>query len=105
MGCYIPPYDLATLTCVEAAWCECPAGAHPILVGGLNLNLCAPCTEREGTIAEQVDSGCHGTGRHVPPLLSTRGETALGAMDVEDEEEGGMDLLPVQLLLGKGNRP
>ncbi len=30
------------------------------------------------------------------------GETALGAMDVEDEEEGEMDLLPVQLLLGKG---
>ncbi len=33
------------------------------------------------------------------------GETALGAMDVEDEEEGEMDLLPVGLLLGKGNRP
>ena len=29
---------------------------------------------------------------------------ALGAMGVEDEEEGGMDLLPVRLLLGKGNR-
>jgi hypothetical protein len=26
-------------------------------------------------------------------------------MDVEDEEEGEMDLLPVRLLLGKGIRP
>jgi hypothetical protein len=26
-------------------------------------------------------------------------------MDVEDEEEEEMDLLPVRLLLGKGNRP
>jgi hypothetical protein len=26
-------------------------------------------------------------------------------MDMEDEEEGEMDLLPVRLLLGKGNRP
>jgi hypothetical protein len=33
------------------------------------------------------------------------GETALGTMDVEDEEEEEMNLLPVQLLLGKGNRP
>ena len=56
VGCYIPPSDLATLTCAEAAWRECPAGAHPILVGNLNLNLCAPCTEQEETIAEQVDA-------------------------------------------------
>ena len=52
VGCYIPPSDLTTLACVETAWRECPAGAHPILVGNLNLNLRAPRTEREETIAE-----------------------------------------------------
>ena len=44
VGCYIPPSDLATLTCVEVAWRKCPAGAHPILVSNLNLDLCA-CTQ------------------------------------------------------------
>jgi len=38
------------------AWRECPKGAHPFLVGDLNLNLRAPRTEREETIAEQVDA-------------------------------------------------
>ncbi len=56
VGCYIPPSDLETLACIEKAWPECPKGAHPILVGGLSLNLRAPCTEREETIAEQVDA-------------------------------------------------
>jgi hypothetical protein len=56
VGCYIPPSDLETLAYINKAWCECPKGAHPILVGDLNLNLRAPCTEREETIAEQVDA-------------------------------------------------
>jgi hypothetical protein len=32
-------------------------------------------------------------------------EKALGEVDVVDEEGGGMDLLPVQLLLRKENQP
>ena len=56
VGCYIPPSDLETLACIDKAWCECPKGAHPILVGDLNLNLRAPCTEREEMIAKQVDA-------------------------------------------------
>jgi hypothetical protein len=56
VGCYIPPSDLETLTDVDKAWRTCPAGAHPILVGNLNFNFCAPCTEQEETIAKQVDA-------------------------------------------------
>jgi hypothetical protein len=29
VGCYIPPGNLTTLTCVKKAWSECPRGAHP----------------------------------------------------------------------------
>jgi hypothetical protein len=39
VGCYIPPSDLEALACINKAWRECPKGAHPILVGDLNLNL------------------------------------------------------------------
>ncbi len=56
VGCYIPPSDLETLTDVDKAWRVCPAGVHPILVGNLNFNFCAPRTEREETIAKQVDA-------------------------------------------------
>jgi hypothetical protein len=54
--CYIPPSDLETLTDDNKAWRACPAAAHPILVGDLNFNFCAPCTEWEETIAKQVDA-------------------------------------------------
>jgi len=56
VGCYIQPSDLATLMCVDKAWSECPCGAHPILVGNLNINLHAPCTERKETIVKQVEA-------------------------------------------------
>jgi hypothetical protein len=56
VGCYIPPSNLETLAYIDKAWRKCPKGAHPILVGDLNLNLQAPRTEREETIAEQVDA-------------------------------------------------
>ncbi len=56
MGCYIPPNNLDALACVDKARRECPTGAHPILVGDLNVNLHAPCTKREETIAKQVDA-------------------------------------------------
>ena len=51
MGCYIPPSDMKTLACIDKTWCECPKpkGAHPILVGDLNLNLHDLRTEREET--------------------------------------------------------
>jgi hypothetical protein len=56
VGCYIPPSDLETLTDVNKAWHACPVSAHPILVGDLNFNFCAPCMERKETIAKQVDA-------------------------------------------------
>jgi hypothetical protein len=56
VGCYIPPSDLKNLVCINKAWHECPKGAHPILVGDLNINLHAPRTAREETITEQVDA-------------------------------------------------
>jgi hypothetical protein len=56
VGCYIPPSDLETLTYIIKAWSTCPTGAHPILAGDLNINLRAPRTEQEETIAEQMDS-------------------------------------------------
>ena len=56
VGCYISPSDLDALAYIGKAWRECPKGAHPILVGNLNLNLCAPRTEREDMIAKHVDA-------------------------------------------------
>ncbi len=56
VGCYIPPTDLTTLMHVDEAWRACPKGCHPILLGDLNVNLDAPCNERDDTIADQVDA-------------------------------------------------
>jgi hypothetical protein len=56
VGCYIPPSNLATLACVDKAWSECPRGAHPILVGNLNINLCAPRKERKETFVKRVEA-------------------------------------------------
>ncbi len=56
VGCYIPPSDLETLTDVERAWQACPTGVHPLLVGVLNFNFCAPRTDRKEAIAEQVEA-------------------------------------------------
>ncbi len=50
------PYDLETLTDVEQAWQACPTGVHPLLVGDMNFNFCAPHTDREEAIAEQVEA-------------------------------------------------
>ncbi len=63
--CYIPPSDLETLTNVEQAWQACPTGAHPLLVGNLNFNFCAPRTDHEEAIAEQVEAmGLVNMSRH-----------------------------------------
>jgi hypothetical protein len=102
VGCYIPPSNLETLTDVERAWQACPTGAHPLLVGNMNFNFCAPRTDCEEAIAEQVEAM---SLRYVQTLLPTLGETAPGDVDVVDEEGGEMDLLSVRLLLWKGNRP
>jgi hypothetical protein len=56
IGCYIPPSDLELLTHIKRAWQACPTSAHLLLVGNLNFNFCALCTERKETIAEQVDA-------------------------------------------------
>jgi exonuclease III len=73
VGCYIPPSNLETLTCFNKAWRKCPKGAHPILVDNLNLNLCAPHTEREETIAKQVDAmNLVDMSRHFCQCLGTR---------------------------------
>ncbi len=42
----------------NTAWHKCPAGAHPILVGNLNLDLRAPRTKREETIVAAQFSIC-----------------------------------------------
>ncbi len=73
VGCCIPPSDLVTLTCVDKAWSECPRGAHPILVGDLNINLCSPCTECKETIVEQVEAmGLVDMSRHFCQRLGKR---------------------------------
>jgi hypothetical protein len=56
IGCYILLSNLETLAHINKAWHVCPMGAHPILVGDLNINLCAPRMERKETIAKQVDA-------------------------------------------------
>ncbi len=56
VGCYIPPSNLETLTDVKRAWQACPTGVHPLLVGDMIFNFCAPCMGREEAIAEQVEA-------------------------------------------------
>ena len=55
VGCYIPPTNLTTLMHVKQVWLACPKSCLPILLGDLNVNLAAPCNERNNTIAKQVD--------------------------------------------------
>jgi hypothetical protein len=54
--CYIPPSNLETLVDINKAWRTCPTGVHPIVVGNLNINLCAPRMESKETIAKQVNA-------------------------------------------------
>ncbi len=43
----------------------CPMGAHPLLVGDMNFNFCAPRTDCEEAIAEQVEAmGLDDMSRH-----------------------------------------
>jgi hypothetical protein len=48
VGFYIPPSDLEMLTDVNKAWRACPVGAHPILIGDLNVKFCAPTHIMQG---------------------------------------------------------
>jgi hypothetical protein len=79
IGCYIPPSNLETLTDIDKAWRSCPKETHPILVGNLNLNLCAPLMEHKETIAiaKQVDA--MDLDVYVQGFLPRLGEMALGA--------------------------
>jgi hypothetical protein len=58
VGCYIPPTNLSTLPQVKQALNECPQGHTPLLIGDLNVNLCAPRDERDEQIAEVVEDVC-----------------------------------------------
>jgi hypothetical protein len=55
VGCYIPPNNLNTLPQVEQALNECPKEHSPLLLGDLNINLCAPRNERDKQVAEVVE--------------------------------------------------
>jgi hypothetical protein len=52
VGCYIPPNNLSTLPQVKQALNKCPQGHTPLLIGDLNVNLCAPRDERDERISE-----------------------------------------------------
>ncbi len=56
LGCYIPLTNLTILTHANEVWQACPKGYFPILLGDLNVNLTAPCNERNNRIPEQVDT-------------------------------------------------
>jgi hypothetical protein len=58
VGCYIPPTNLSTLPQVEQALNKCPKGHTPLLIGDLNVNLCAPRDGREERITEVVEDIC-----------------------------------------------
>ena len=60
---------------------------------------------RQETQDDHQSGGHHGIGRHVQPFSSTVRESIPWLMDVADEEGEMLDLLPVGLRLGAGNRP
>ncbi len=101
--CYIPPSDLETLTDVERAWQACPTGAHPLLVGNMNFNFCAPCTDCEELIAEQVEAmGLVDMSRH---FYQCSGKRLRGTWTWWMRREGRWISSQCQILLWKGNRP
>ena len=55
MGVYIPPTDTTGVDDLRAAWASCPDTCKPLLLGGLNINLRDPRTEREEIIADFLD--------------------------------------------------
>jgi hypothetical protein len=58
VGSYIPPNDLCTLPQVKQAFNECLKGHTPLLIGDLNINLCAPWDKRDEQIAEVFEDVC-----------------------------------------------
>jgi hypothetical protein len=58
VGCYIPPTNLNTLPQVKQALNECPKGHTPLLIGDLNVKLCAPRDKQDDRIAEVVEDIC-----------------------------------------------
>jgi hypothetical protein len=58
-GLLHPTDDLCTLPQVEQALKECPKRhTPPLLIGDLNINLCAPQDERDEQIVEVVEDVC-----------------------------------------------
>ncbi len=73
VGCNIPSSNLETLMNVNNAWRICPTSAHLIVVGNLNINLCAMCTGCKEMIAKQVDAmDLVDLSRHFYQCLRTR---------------------------------
>jgi hypothetical protein len=58
VGCYIPPTNLSTLPQVKQALNKCLQGHTPLLIGDLNVNLCAPRDERDERITEVAEDIC-----------------------------------------------
>jgi hypothetical protein len=81
VGCYIPPNNLNTLQHIVQAWNECPRGHIPILLGNLNVNLCAPRDNRVEQIAEVVEDVMV-----VQTFLSEISQVNAGEVDLEDEK-------------------
>jgi hypothetical protein len=75
VGCYIQPTNLSTLPQVEQALNECPQGHTPLLIGDLNVNLCAPRDERDEQIAEVVKDVCGLTNLSKHFCQQSRGHT------------------------------
>ncbi len=75
VGCYIPPTDLSTLAQVEQALNECLQGHTPLLIGDLNINLCAPRDEKDEQIAEVVEDVCGLTDLSKHFCQQSRGHT------------------------------
>jgi hypothetical protein len=75
VGCYILPTNLSTLPQVKQALNKCPQGHTPLLIGDLNVNLCAPRDERDEQIAEVVEDVCGLTDLSKHFCQQSRGHT------------------------------
>jgi hypothetical protein len=73
--CYIPPTNLSTLPKIKQALNEKPKGHTPLLIGDLNVNLCAPRDGRDERIAEVVEDVCGLTDLSKHFLQQSRGHT------------------------------
>jgi hypothetical protein len=73
MECYILPSNLNTLPQVKHALNECPKGHTPLLIGDLNVKLCAPRDKQDKRITEVVEDNCGLTNLSKPFRQQSRG--------------------------------